>query len=143
MARPLVAALLALSLAAGASAQRPRNMVAPAANAALDAFIADRYVATVRPGMSADAVAALQRGVAAKTLRGADAGTAHAPETSNAALGVVSFKFTGTPASPQAADQVRVLARARGAAATRNARGQRSPALRERAERALACAPRR
>ena len=85
--------------------------MAPAANAALDAFVADRYVATVRPGMSADAVAALQRGVAAKTLRGADEGTAHAPETSNAALGVVSFKFAATAPTPQAADQARAQSR--------------------------------
>jgi hypothetical protein len=42
-----------------------------------------------------------------RQVKGNGAGAAHAPDLTNADLGVVSFKFSNTPASPQAANQVR------------------------------------
>ena len=116
MARPPPAAstlrfLLWALLVAAAVADPPLS--APLPDAALDAFVANRFVAAARPGRgAADVGAALARGVAARQLLGADAGAAHAPDTTNAALGVVSFKFANTPASPQAAAQVRPVPRA-------------------------------
>jgi hypothetical protein len=110
MARKLrAAALLLLALALPPLAAADPPLSAPLPDAALEAYIADRFVAVARPGKGrADLSAALARGVAAGQVKGAGAGAAHAPDLTNADLGVVSFKFSNTPASPQAANQVRL-----------------------------------
>jgi hypothetical protein len=76
---------------AAAAAQPAVNLVAATPDAALDAFLQNRYVAVgARGATEAGLRAAVARGVAGGQIRGG-ASRADAPDTSRAGLGVVSF----------------------------------------------------
>jgi hypothetical protein len=123
-------ALLVLSLAAYAPLVAPTApaLFAPLPNAALDAWLAGRFVAVAAKGKSgANVAAAIRRAVAGGQLKGGNGKAAvaggrssddpDAPDVSNAHLGIVTFKFGNTSATPQAAAAVR----ARRVCATRRA----------------------
>jgi hypothetical protein len=108
---PLLALLAVATLARSAGATPPADLVAPLADAELDAYLENRFVALAKEGASKAAVeGALSRGVASGALRGNSAAASDAPSLANAALGVVSFKFATPPASPNAAAAVRARA---------------------------------
>ena len=110
MRAALLALLALLPGAAAARAPPPPARAAPVAarsDAVLSAYLTDRYVALAAPGASARAVAAAVQAAVASGLVRSGSTRADAPDMTNVALGVVTFKASNASATVRAARTTR------------------------------------